>query len=290
VKKYIIFFSFFVVIYFIPVYALSWPADIINFLSFFGQAEEPNREFSQGLILKDAGTVRVANYGRHLISIETEDDFRTFPSTLGDAAIFVHDDGMQTIYSNLRDSMLFAEGTKIEMGSVIGQTGASAWCEENALIFQVIDTKNNAFINPLPLLIPSHEDEIPPQIQDAVLVTGGNRTLNLTEIKAIKKGQYDLYASIIDRTEKGGIALAPYRINVLINGINIMTVPFEILTGESGNIYLQSIKMKASSLYQNKERIYLGKINLTSGKVELTINARDITGNEKSEIFSFQVE
>lgn len=289
-KKNIIIFTFFGVLFFIPASALSWPADVINFLSFFGQAEEPNREFSQGLILKDAGTVRVANYGRHLISIESEDDLRTFPSTLGNAAIFVHDDGMQTIYSNLWDSMLFAEGTKIETGSVIGQTGVSAWCEENALIFQVIDTKNNAFINPLPLLIPSYEDEIPPQIQNAVLVTSGNHTLNLAEIKAIKKGSYDLYASVSDKTEKGGITLAPYRINVLINGINITTVPFEVLTGESGSIYLGGINRKASLLYQNKERIYLGKINLTNGKVELGINARDITGNENSEFFSFQVE
>lgn len=256
----------------------------------FGQNEQPNCEFSQGIVLKEAGTVRISNYGKHLISIETEDDSRTFPSALGNAAVFSHDDDMQTIYANLADDMLFSEGAKIETRTVIGQTANSAWCEKNALIFQAIDTKNNAFINPLPLIIPSQEDTFAPQIQNVILATKKNNSFSIGEIKVLKKGSYNLYASVIDRTEKNGVPLAPYRINVLINGININTIPFEVLQVENGEIHLQNVKHQASILYQKKGLTYLGEINLTTGKVELRITARDISGNETTETYRFYAE
>ena len=48
--------------------------------------------------------------------------------------------------------------------------------------------------------------------------------------------------------------------------------------------------MHEKLLYRKKNYLYLGKIDLTRGKINLTISARDITGNEKIETFSIQVE
>ncbi|WP_024469331.1 M23 family metallopeptidase [Treponema pedis] len=275
---------------FFSAYTLSWPTDTVNFLTLFGQAEEAYGEFSNGITFKDAGTVRIANYGKHLITMEEKDDNHTFPCTLGNTAIFIHDDEMQTVYGNLTDRLIFTEGAVIDTGSVIGQTGSSAWSEPNSLIFQVLDTTNNASINPLPLLIPSAKDETPPQIQNTVLISEGRQPVNLSEAKTVKKGSYDLYASIIDKTEKNGAPLAPYRVSIFINGINTEIIFFEVLLSGKDGIYLQNTKLTAKALYQKKGFMYLGKINLTTGKVDLSINARDIIGNEKTETFSFQVE
>ena len=289
-KKRFYVFVFFMVNCFFCAYSLSWPTDIINFLTLFGQSEEPNGEFSQGLIFKDAGTVRISNYGRHLITIKKSDNESLFTSTLCNSAIFVHDDGMQTVYGNLEDTLFFAEGTKMETGSILGQAGHSAWGEPASLLFQVIDTINNAFINPLPLLIPSAQDTIPPQIQNTVLISSENQVINLAEVKTLKKGAYDLYSAVTDKSEKNGVVLAPYRVSVSVNGINAAVLPFEVLLSKDGSIYLQSVKLTAGTLYREKGLLYLGSINFISGKTELSINARDINGNEKSERFSFQAE
>ena len=284
-KKNLYIFLFFMT--FLYSYSFEWPVENPSLLRLFAQRDEAS--VSQSLVFKEVDTVRASGYGKHIISIEEKNSSRFFPSTLGNAMIFIDDEGLQSIYANLSDTDLFTSRKETEAGSILGYAGKSAWTEEKSLIFQVADTRNNVLINPL-LFMPAIEEKTEPQIQNTVLINGDKQTISLETVKKIKQGSYDLYSSIYDSAEKGGPQLAPFRITVSINGMNISDLPFEVLSSDGKDLYLQNKKLSLSLLYEKEGTMHLGKINLPAGKIELIITVLDKSGNQKKASFIFQVE
>lgn len=284
-KKNLYIFLFFMT--FLCSYAFEWPVENPSLLRLFAQKDEAS--VSQSLVFKEVDAVRASGYGKHIISIEKKNSRRFFPSTLGNALIFIDDEGLQSVYANLSDTDLFTSRKETESGSIIGHAGNSAWTEEKSLIFQVADVRNNVLINPL-LFMPEIEEKIQPQIKNTVLAGTDNQPINLENIKKIKQGSYNLYSSVYDFIEKDGPGLVPFRITVSINGMNIADLPFEVLSSDGKSLYLKNKETSLSLLYQKDGAIHLGKINLPSGKIELIITAFDKSGNEKSASFIFQVE
>ncbi len=284
-KKNLYIFLFFMT--FLCSYAFEWPVENPSLLRLFAQKDEAS--VSQSLVFKEVDAVRASGYGKHIISIEEKNSRRFFPSTLGNALIFIDDEGLQSVYANLSDTDLFTSRKETESGSIIGHAGNSAWTEEKSLIFQVADVRNNVLINPL-LFMPEIEEKIQPQIKNTVLIDTDNQPINLENIKKIKQGSYNLYSSVYDFIEKDGPGLVPFRITVSINGMNIADLPFEVLSSDGKSLYLKNKETSLSLLYQKDGAIHLGKINLPSGKIELIITAFDKSGNEKSSSFIFQVE
>jgi len=284
-KKNLYIFLFFMT--FLYSYSFEWPVENPSLLRLFAQKDEAS--VSQSLVFKEVDTVRASGYGKHIISIEEKNSSRFFPSTLGNALVFIDDEGLQSVYANLSDTDLFTSRKETESGSIIGHTGNSAWTEEKSLIFQVADVRNNVLINPL-LFMPEIEEKIQPQIQNTVLINSDKQTISLETVKKIKQGSYDLYSLIYDSAEKGGPQLAPFRITVSINGMNIADLPFEVLSSDGKSLYLKNKETSLSLLYQKDGAIHLGKINLPSGKIELIITVLDKSGNQKKASFIFQVE
>ena len=284
-KKNLYIFLFFMT--FLYSYSFEWPVEHPSLLRLFAQRDEAS--VSRSLVFKEVETVRASGYGKHIISIEEKNSLRFFPSTLGNAMIFIDDEGLQSIYANLSDTDLFTSRKETEAGSILGYAGKSAWTEEKSLIFQVADTRNNVLINPL-LFMPAIEEKTEPQIQNTVLINGDKQTIGLETVKKIKQGSYDLYSSISDSAEKGGPQLAPFRITVSINGMNISDLPFEVLSSDGKDLYLQNKKSSLSLLYEKEGTMHLGKINLPAGKIELIITVLDKSGNQKKASFIFQVE
>ena len=284
-KKNLYIFLFFMT--FLYSYAFEWPVENPSLLRLFAQKDEAS--VSQSLVFKEVDAVRASGYGKHIISIEKKNSRRFFPSTLGNALVFIDDEGLQSVYANLSDTDLFTSRKETESGSIIGHAGNSAWTEEKSLIFQVADVRNNVLINPL-LFMPEIEEKIQPQIKNTVLIGTDNQPINLENIKKIKQSSYNLYSSVYDFIEKDGPGLVPFRITVSINGMNIADLPFEVLSSDGKSLYLKNKETSLSLLYQKDGAIHLGKINLPSGKIELIITAFDKSGNEKSASFIFQVE
>lgn len=284
-KKNLYIFLFFMT--FLYSYAFEWPVENPSLLRLFAQKDEAS--VSQSLVFKEVDAVRASGYGKHIISIEKKNSRRFFPSTLGNALVFIDDEGLQSVYANLSDTDLFTSRKETESGSIIGHAGNSAWTEEKSLIFQVADVRNNVLINPL-LFMPEIEEKIQPQIKNTVLSGTDNQPINLENMKKIKQGSYNLYSSVYDFIEKDGPGLVPFRITVSINGMNIADIPFEVLSSDGKSLYLKNKETSLSLLYQKDGAIHLGKINLPSGKIELIITAFDKSGNEKSASFIFQVE
>lgn len=276
------------VIFFTELPALEWPTDTQDFLRLFGQRIGKNT-FEQGLAFEEVTTVRAADDGILLIALDKKYGTGAFPSTLGNALVFLHDDGLQTVYGNLDDTTVFRTRVAIESTAVIGRTGNSGWGKPNDLIFQVSDNQKKVYINPL-LLLPSVNDKIAPQIQDIILINEQNTVFQVSGQKNVRQGSYGLYANISDTMVSGGHNFSPFRITIFVNGTNIRTIPFETIMQKDGGSYLGNTAFTDALLYRRKDGLYLGKIILNRGKSDILITARDITGNEKSERFTIQVD
>ena len=267
--------------------ALEWPADSPDFIRLFGQRIHQHT-MEQGLVFAQSDIVRAADNGMLLIEIERKQRIGAFPSALGNALVFLHDDGLQTIYGNLESAALFRGKTAAETGNIIGKTGNSGWGAPYDLLFQVADTQKKVYINPL-LLLPSIDDKTAPQIRNIVLVNEQDNTEYTGTFKNIRQGSYDLYAEITDTvTESRNVS--PFRITVLVNGTNPRIIPFEIIVQKENAFYLGDTALTDTLLYRRNNVFYLGKIVFTRGKTEILITARDITGNEKSEVFTVQAD
>ena len=284
----LLFFALSVAVFFTEVYALDWPADTQNFLRLFGQRIGKNT-FEQGLTFEDTSAVRAADDGILLIALDKRYGTGAFPSTLGNALILLHDDGLQTVYGNLDDTAVFRSRVITESNAVIGRTGNSGWGNPNDLIFQVSDNQKKVYINPL-LLLPSVNDKTAPQIQDIILINEQNTVFQVNGQKNVRQGSYELYADISDTVMQGGRSFSPFRITIFVNGTNIRTIPFETITQKDGDSYLGNTAFTDTLLYRRKNELYLGNIILARGKSDILITARDITGNEKSERFTIQVD
>lgn len=269
-------------------WALEWPTEQPVFQRLFGQRIHTTT-FEHGLIFEQPHMVRSADSGMLLMRMEKKHGMRYFPSTLGNALIFSHEDGLQTVYGNLDSTGFLQNRLTVETGSPIGKTGNSGWGTAGSLIFQVIDLQNQAYINPQ-LLLPAVEDTIKPQMQNVFLVSESQQRIPLNGQKTIRKGSYDLYADVWDTMQNTKQPLNTFRISVFINGANIRTLPFETITQKNGSAYLGATALTDSLLLQQSEELYLGKIILNRGKSDIMITARDITGNEKSEVFSVYVD
>ena len=265
---------------FTELYALDWPTDTQNFLRLFGQCVGEST-FEQGLTFENASTVCAADDGVLLITLDKKYGTGAFPSTLGNALVFLHDDGLQTVYGNLEDTVIFRNRVTTESNS--------GWGKANTLIFQVSDSQKKVYINPL-LLLPSVDDKIAPQIQNIILINEQNTVFQMNGQKNVRQGSYELYADVSDTVSQGGLSFSPFRITIFVNGTNIRTIPFETIAEKDSDSYLGNTAFTDTLLYRRKNELYLGKIILSRGKSDILITARDITGNEKSERFTIQVD
>lgn len=185
--KRLFFFALVAALFFTELSALDWPADTQNFLRLFGQCIG-EYTFEQGLAFENTSTVRAADDGILLIALDKKYGTGAFPSTLGNALVFLHDDGLQTVYGNLDDTVVFRNRTTTESNAVIGRTGNSGWGNPNDLIFQVSDNQKKVYINPL-LLLPSVNDKIAPQIQNIILINEQNAVFQMNGQKKYSAGK-----------------------------------------------------------------------------------------------------
>ena len=270
-------------------HGLEWPVDTPVFLRFFGQ-RVADTGFEQGIIFENPSVVRAADSGNVLIAINKQYAVRNFPSTLGNALIFLHDDGLQTVYANIEMDDHFQDRKQIEIGSIIGKPEPSAWGIDRSLQFQVIDVQKKAYINPL-LLFPSVPDTIKPRIQGIFLANEGHQLIPLDKQKLVAQGNYTVYIAVFDTVDHDTAhQFNPFRVTVFVNGSNVRTVPFETITHHDNQLFLSTTSFSDVLLYQKQDLMCVGRVTLNSGKSDIMIVARDITGNESTERVSIQIK
>ncbi len=277
----------------IPVHteALEWPVVKPEIKSQFGQ--ETAYSVERGLILEGEPTVRTAGDGILLTIISESSNMTGFPSTLGNAVLMSHDDGLVSIYGNLKDTNRISGRVQIEKNTVLSTTGKTAWGNrENICIFQIMDQKQEVFLNPL-LLLPPVEDNRSPVIKNVFLESASGQVFETGNPRRLRSGTYKIYALITDTYTRNPVELAPFRISVIINGIESISVPFETLR-ETGGMLVPKVTPPyldgTVPLYNKDGFIYAGDVSLTRGRTEITVSARDFSGNERASVVMVQVD
>lgn len=269
--------------------ALGMPSDSFICNGFFGQNR--GNVFSKGLIFAEKNTVRASDSGRILTTLEVPQNMQRFPSTLGNAAVIFHNEGLITTYANLDDVDSLRDRVTVESASVIGMSGNSAWQkQEEGLHFFVADTVKHTAINPL-LLLPHFEDTVAPVIKNITAVLPSGTSYALGQTKSLGQGSYYLYGNAADTINAGkNKELSLFYVMITLNGVEVDRIHFETITQKNAQLVLSGVKsFPYLKMYPSADMMLLGSVQLSRGKNVINITARDINGNERFTALTVEV-
>lgn len=266
-------------------FGFDWPQNEIlsdSFFSYFAQFR--GNTISSSLIFSESEEVKAADSGRILSLITEHDEDEIFESTLGNAVIIAHKDNLQTVYANL-DSENFeklSETKEIEKGTYLGTTSNSGWQKgEACLEFQVLDTKNQNYVNPR-ILMPRIGKELELSIKNVRAINKKNETFFLDTQKKLPSGTYLLYR------DRQNIAM-PYKTTVFINGAAAENLSYDIISEKNGKLCINGKKSySVETVYPNPDSQLLGEISIPKGKNTVTIVIADILGKEKQITYTIE--
>lgn len=272
----------------IPVFTFEWPQDNIEpkkFFSFFGQKRAET--ISNSLIFSESETAKVCDNGQIAVIIsEHEDGFNWFESTLGNAVVVAHEDSLSTVYANLDqdnfNKTLF-NSTTVSTGTELSTTGNSAWQEQESFLeFQIIDTRNHNYINPL-ILMPRIGKEESLTLTDIKLQNKFGKFYDLDSQKNIPAGVYKVFR------KKQNLAV-PYKTTLFVNGAETEKITFDTLKISDNNLAVEGRKFYTiNELYIENDLMLMGELYLPHGKDTISLIVTDFSGNEKSKIFNLTV-
>lgn len=272
----------------IPVFTFDWPQDDISpkrFFSFFGQKRA--NTISNSLIFSESETAKACDNGQVAVIItEHEDGFNWFESTLGNAVIIAHEDSLSTVYANLDqdnfNQQLFLN-PKVTTGTDLSTTGNSAWQEkESYLEFQIIDTKNHNYINPL-ILMPRIGKEETLTLTNITLQNKFGKFYDLETQKNLPAGVYKVYR------KRQNLAV-PYKTAISVNGSESEKITFDTLKMAEDELSVEGNYLyPVSKLYIENDLMLMGELYLPHGKDTIALIVTDFSGNEKSRRFNVTV-
>ncbi len=265
--------------------AFDWPQNEIlsdSFYSYFGQLR--GGTISTSLVFSESKEVKAADSGRILAVLAEHDEDDIFDSTLGNAVIIAHKDNLATVYANLENenqAELF-ETKEIESGAKLGETSNSGWqTGEACLEFQVLDTKNHAYVNPR-ILMPRIGNELELTIKNLSAVNKKGDKFDFNSIKNLQAGTYFLYR---ERQETA----MPYKTTVFVNGAAADSITYDTLLNKDGRICVNGKKNYSSdTVYPDAQSHFLGEVTLPRGKNTVSVVVQDILGKEKQITYTIE--
>ncbi len=273
----------------LPLCALNWPSGTPVFLRSFGQDRGPS--FSGGLVFGEKEPVRAADYGKIVVELQEPENMTGFPSTLGRAVVLLHDEGLMTVYGNMESTEIARNKDQIEKGSIIGTSGNSAWQETPAgLEFHTADIEKKTLINPL-VLLPQLEDTEPPVIRNVTAVQPNGNSFVLGQTRSLPHGSYHLYGTVTDTVNASRTrTIAPFRTNVVVNGTEVYSTPYEVLRQSGGQLTLSGTRpADHDTMYPSADTVLLAAVELSRGRAFITVTASDFNGNQRTASFTVDV-
>jgi murein DD-endopeptidase MepM/ murein hydrolase activator NlpD len=279
------------VLLFAPIlcFAFKWPQDNVVVQSFsLGFSEIRESAMSQSLIFEHNDRIKAAGSGTVVAVIEApESDSSRFYSTLGNAAIVNHGDGLVSVYGNLDEISIAPNDGEIAEDTVIGLSGSSGWHQgPKGLEFQVLDIKNRKALNPRALM-PRFDAEEPLFIPWVTAVNKQNEPFTLGVNTRIPAGQYKLYV----RGNHG----TPYKTTVFVNGAIVETITYDALgtvdaklTVRGKSIYATQDIFPAAfdTLSRDKTQMYLSTVTFSHARNIVRVVLSDINNVERQADFT----
>lgn len=270
----------------LSLFAFDWPQEIASLKeirNFF--AENRNTSISSSLIFPKGELVTLSETGKLLFRYEEKKSCQAFPSSLGNALVFAHENDLRTVYANLDRIVIDDSNDFVQKGSEIALSGDSAWHKtDSGLEFAVIDVKNKAVINPL-LVLPMNHTALDFQVGKIFLKDSNGEYRELSNSKSFKEGTYRFYRDAKD--------LMPlYKTIISINGKTVDTLTKDSLYLWEERLVFKSNKgerLSFSKFFPIDNKQYLCEVKLSRGKNTIIVEAFDILANKKQVQYSLDI-
>lgn len=270
------------------IFPYQWPVENPGLITSF--AENRNGRFSRGIeIVSPSVVVKPVSSGEVVFFHKNRTKISSLPSPLGNFVILQHDRGIFSFYGHLKELSVDSLTGTVSRKDSIGTLGASGESKGGILFFALLDSEFNQFVNPL-LSLPSLRDTIKPDIGD-LFFRGTDGQEKLQRGNVYKSGTYEIIAEIKDFTDNVGFysPLAPYSIDLYINGELKKSRKFESLKIKDNNCVLQNLSLPFRKVYAGKWLYNLGKIIISPGSVQLELSVKDFEGNEAVRVIKLKI-
>lgn len=157
------------------------------------------------------------------------------------------------------------------------------------LYLSVIDTEMNQLVNPQ-LLLTQSDDKAPPEI-GYVAWTYEGRIRRIRSGSVLPAGFGELRAAVTDPVPgASGFSVAPFKIQVFINGELRRTVTLDYLKAHEGRYALgEQEGIPPEKLYDEDGAFRLGEYYLSPGEAELELDVSDAAGNRLSRTYRLRI-
>lgn len=266
--------------------AFDWPVRNFNankILPTFAQNRK--QHFNTSLIFPEAEEVIATDNGKvKFVILEHQGESNWFESTLGNCVIIEHEGNLISVYGNLerRDAEDALQKKRIFSGENLGRAKNSAWSEsENSLEFQIADTKDKAFLNPL-VFMPRISSETPLLIDEITIENKLGRSYELASLKSVQAGTYRVYKRRRDNSPL-------HSSSVYVNGTELERIDKEALSQENNLLTISGQRMyNSASFFPDERREFLGQLLLLHGNNSVAIIIRDVSEKERTVLFTIQ--
>lgn len=265
-------------------FAFEWPAKNLDADSFRPSFSQNRKgRYNASLLFTAAERAAATDSGKIIVVItEHQQDGNWFESTLGNALVLSHSDSLISVYGNLSEESAAAllEKNALDSGDEVGGAENSAWNEaRGTLEFQIADTNEKTFINPM-ILMPRTQKPERILLDGIVLENQFGRSYNMRDLRSLPAGSYTLY-------KRHDARVIPFTSSVLVNGTELERISHSTLKSQDGALVLSGKdNYKSADFFPSKDLELLGHILLPHGSNIISVIAAGILENESTVNYS----
>ncbi len=268
--------------------ALEWPVSERIVTGTFG--EDRGDHFHLGIDIGGGEqVVHPVLPGELVFRYEENADYTSLPRGVGSFAVIRHQDDVLSVYCHLRRDLARPALTAFTARDPVGVIGDTGYSEGKHLHFSVYDGQTGSWVNPLSLL-PPVADRDPPVVK-RIALRRGDRMTDLAPGAIVTSGPAEVLVETYD--VRGDVRflwpLAPYAVNLELNGAEVAHLAFEALEVREGRMVLLGTTLAAPEVYATDRLLRLGTVELRGGQSRLLVVVRDFAGNAAAREVFFTV-
>ncbi len=272
----------------LPVSGLDWPVDRKVIIGTFG--EDKGSNFFDGLDLGGGQQeVHAVLPGELVFRHDEEEDYSSLPRGLGSFVVLHHEGKIETISGNLKKGSLGPVRTAYAAGETVGLSGDTGSSDGVHLHFSLYDEETASFLNPLSLLPPVADTQLP--VIKRVLLSAGDTLTPLDNGATVPAGKAQIIAQAYDLRQDVRFLwpLGLYGIRLELDGKEATRMVFDSLQVVDGQLVLGGTRLGHGTIYTANGLLSCGTVELRAGTSRLILTVRDFAGNETTKEISFTV-
>jgi hypothetical protein len=269
--------------------SFEWPHPSATAVLGFGSPDSGKPSVGIGFVSQ--GPIRCIESGEVIFMTASDEGASRLQSPLGSWLAVDHGNSLISLYGRFREREYPSMQGFIDKGSLLGTSGASGWSIREGFYFTLYDRAERRWVNPSVIIRPMKDTRIP-GIRSLSLIARDGTGFNAASIKSLRQGVYRIVVEAADTQDDApSINLTPYSIICLVNGSEQGSIHLETVWAQGGiRMIYRDGPYSARNAYAPSPALELGEARFTRGKASVEIIARDISGNQRNQIYSFQVE